>query len=369
MTIRLLYTGEEAYNAAGGLHDGASYLNNILAQAHVDLDKAFGLAGGSVVVEGFYENKTSLDTQYVGAIQDPSLIDTSGVPTTRLYQAYYKQDIGDTNILFGIYDLQTEFGSTKPMDVFFNGAYNWTTTLDQSGLNGPSTYPSTSLAFRIHEKLGRHWRFLAAVLDGVPDSAKDPRTTAVNVNKTNSALLIGEVDYLLTKTTKFLAGYWDYTGEFPIISQYNSASPMRQGFGSAGGYVGASTRLYSPAPRRGLDVFATFGVGDATRQIVDRSLNVGFTYTGLLSERPTDKFGIAAGIAHAGGAYQDMQAALNDKTYACETNFELTYRAQVNNWLVVQPDAQYWVHPNVSPSLRNDLLFIVHFEISHVFDL
>ena len=56
-----------------------------------------------------------------------------------MYQAYYKQDIGNTNLLFGIYDPETEFGITKPMDIFFNGAYAWTTTLDHSGLNGPST--------------------------------------------------------------------------------------------------------------------------------------------------------------------------------------------------------------------------------------
>jgi porin len=341
ITVRLLYTGEAAYNASGGLHDGVTYMNNVFADVHVDLATAFGWTGGSFVVQGYYENEDSLDTQYVGAIQDPSAIDTSGVATTRLYQVYYKQDIGDTNVLFGIYDLQTEFGSTKPTDVFFNGGYAWTTTLDQSGLNGPSTYPSTSLAFRIHQKFGAHWRVQAAVLDGVPDSVKDPRATAVNINKTNGALLIGEVDYLPTRTTKIMAGYWDYTGEFPLIFQPGVNPPQRQVFGSAGGYVGAATRLYSPAPRRGLDVFATFGFGDATRQIVDRSLNAGLTYTGLFDDRPLDRLGIAAGMAHAGNAYRQMQIASGEGVKTNETNFELTYRAHVNNWLVVQPDVQY----------------------------
>ena len=369
VTVRLLYTGEAAYNAAGGLHDGATYLNNVMADVHIDAATAFGWTGGSFVIQGFYENADSLDTQYVGAIQDPSAIDTSGVTTTRLYQAYYKQNLGDTNLLFGIYDLQTEFGSTKPMDIFFNGAYAWTTTFDQSGLNGPSTYPSTSLAFRIHQRLGAHWRIQAAVLDGVPDSVKDPRATAVNINKSNGALLIGEVDYLPTKTTKFMAGYWDYTREFPVIAPSGLNAPPRQEFGSAGGYVGAATRLYSPAPRRGLDVFATFGFGDASRQIVDRSFNAGLTYTGLLDDRPLDKLGVAAGIAHAGDAYQQMQIATGEGVKTNETNFELTYRAQVNSWLVLQPDVQYWVNPNVSPALKNDLLFMIHFEISHAFDL
>ncbi len=52
-----------------------------------------------------------------------------------------------------------------------------------------------------------------------------------------------------------------------------------------------------------------------------------------------------------------------------ETNFELTYRARITSWLTVQPDIQYWIHPNMDPTLKNDLLFMIHFEISHVFGL
>jgi porin len=369
VTVRLLYTGEAADNLAGGLHDGATYMNNVLAQVHVDADTAFGWTGGSFTAEGFYENQDSLDAQYVGAIQDPSVIDTSGVTVFRLYQAYYKQDLADTNLLFGIYDLQTEFGSTRPMDIFFNGAYAWSTTLDQSGLNGPSTYPSTSLAFRVREKLGAHWRVQAAVLDGVPDSAKDLRDTAVNINQNNGALLIAEVDYLPSRTTKIMAGYWDYTGKFPLIYQADLSGPQRQAFGSAGGYIGGATRLYSETARRGLDAFVTVGFGDATRQIVDRSLNAGLTYTGLLDDRPFDKLGIAVGIARAGDAYRQMQTALGNGVETYETNFEMTYRAQINDWLTVQPDVQYWINPGVDPVLKNDLLLMIHFEISHAFNL
>ncbi len=206
------------------------------------------------------------------------------------------------------------------------------------------------------------------MLDGVPDSTKDPRATSVNVNKNNGALLIGEIDYLPSRTTKIMAGAWDYTGTFALIDQHAQTVP-RQVFGSAGLYVGGATRLYSPARGRGLDVFATFGQADATRQLVDRSLNVGLTYTGLFDDRPTDRLGIATGIAHAGDAYRNMQTALHQASYEYETNFEITYRTQVNNWLAIQPDAQYWIHPGVTPTLKNDLLFIVHFEISHVFDL
>jgi porin len=369
ITIRLQYTGEAADNPVGGIHNGATYMNQVLAQFHVDTDKAFGWTGGSFVLEGFYENANSLDTQYVGAAQDPSVIDSSGVAMFRLYQAYYKQIIGDTNLLFGIYDLETEFGTTRPMDIFFNGAYAWTTTLDQSGLNGPSTYPSTSLAFRIRERLSQHWSVQAAVLDGVPDSLRYPNNNAININRAAGALLIAEVDYEPTRTTKILAGYWNYTGRFPALNQTNADGTQHEIFGSSGGYAGGTTRVYSQTARRGLDVFANIGLASAATDQIDRSLNLGLTYTGLFDARPADRLGFAVGVAHAGNPYRQMQIASGSRVETYETNFELTYRARITDWLTVQPDVQYWINPNMDPLLKNDLLFMIHFEISHVFRL
>ncbi len=369
VTIRLQYTGEGAENALGGIHDGATYMNNILAQLHVDTDRAFGWTGGRFVLDAFYENANSLDTHYVGAAQDPSVIDTSGVSMFRLYQAYYKQDFGNTNLLFGIYDLETEFGTTPPMDIFFNGAYAWTTALDQSGLNGPSTYPNTALAFRARQTLTDQWSVQAALLDGVPDSFRHPNVNAINFNAANGAMVIAEADYTPTRTTKLLAGYWAYTGEFPALNRTNADGTQRQVYDSYGGYIGGATRLYSQTARRGLDGFANIGVASGRTQQIDRSLNFGLTYTGMLDARPFDRLGFAVGLAGAGSAYKNMQIAAGNAVQNIETNFELTYRARITSWLTVQPDIQYWIHPNMDPTLKNDLLFMIHFEISHVFGL
>ena len=370
VTIRLEYTGEVADNAAGGLHDGATYMNQALAQISVDAATALGWTGGRFDLEGFYENRNSLDTQYVGAIQDPSAIDTSGVTLFRIYQAFYSQQIGTrTNVLVGIYDLATEFDETKTSDLFFNGAYGWNTTLDQSGVNGPSTYPDTALALRITEKLGRRWRIKAAVLDGVPDSAKDPRAMAVNLNKSNGALIIGEADYIASRTTKLMAGAWGYTGSFPALEPDNADGTQRRVYGSEGGYVGGTTRLYSLSAHRGIDAFANIGVANGRVQIVNASIDGDLSYTGLFSSRPFDKLGVAVGAAHAGDSYRNLQIAEGNAVETYETNFELTYRTPINNWLTVQPDIQYWINPGVTPMQKNDLLFMLHFEVSHLFDL
>lgn len=368
VTVRLQYTGEVAYNAVGGLHDGVTYMNNVDAQVSVDTNRAFGWEGGRFLVDGFYENASSINRSYVGSIQDPSPIDADG-SVLRLYQAYYEQRIGDTNLLFGIYDIETEFGATKPMDTFFNGAYAWNSALDASGRNGPSTYPATSLAFRVRQKLSDEWTIKAAILDGVPDNPIKPRSNAVNFNKTNGALLIGEVDYTPIRNTKVMVGFWDYTGRFDSFTQTDAAGAPRQLNGSRGGYVGGATRVYSQPHGRGLDIFATLGIADGSTDPVAGSLNFGATYTGLLDSRPKDRLGLAFGIVQASDAFRRAQNVVFDRVSKFERNIELTYRAPINEWLTLQPDIQYISHAGFNGGLKDDVLFLLHFEFARAFGL
>jgi porin len=370
--LKLQYTGEAWDNATGGLHTGTVYMQNVDAQVRVNTDKAFGWTGGKFFIEGFYNSSRSLDTQYVGAAQDPSVIDTSGVRTYRLYQAYYDQDLGKTDLLLGLYDLQNDFGNTKPMDVFFNGAYAWTTTLDQSGLqnlNGPSTYPNTALAFRVRQEIDKEWSVQGALADGMADSVTDPRATTAEFKGKFGVFGIGEVDYEPMPRTKLMAGYWDYTGKFMTQNQFNPDGSVRQVYGSNGGYIGGATRLYTLEGIRGLDGFVNLGLADPTVNQIDRSLNAGLTFTGLLDARPRDRLGFAIGTAGAGDPFKHAQIAAGNGVQSYETNFELTYRAKITDWLTVQPDIQYWIHPNFDPTLKNDLLFGLHFEIGHLFNL
>jgi len=368
-TLKLQYTGETWDNAAGGLRTGLVYIHNVDGQIYVNTDKAFGWTGGSFLIEAFYNNSRSLDTQYVTSAQDPSAIDTSGVSMVRLYQAYYKQDWGDTSLLAGIYDLETEFGSTRPMELFFNGAYAWTFTLDQSGLTGPSTYPNTAPAVRFRQYFGDDWSVQAAVLDGVSDSVKKPGDNTVIFNKRYGLMAIGEVDYQPLPRTKIMAGYWNYTGQFQALDEYNPDGSARSVSGSSGGYVGAATRLYTEQGRRGLDGFVNFGFADGKVNQVTRQINAGLNYTGLFADRPTDQLGLAAGLALDGAPYRHSLLDQGDGVYHSELNLELTYRARLTSWLTVQPDFQYFVHPNMDPTLKNDVLFGLHFEIGHLFDL
>jgi porin len=166
-----------------------------------------------------------------------------------------------------------------------------------------------------------------------------------------------------------MAGYWGYTGKFMTQNDFNADGSQHEVYGSDGGYIGGATRLYTIEGKRGLDGFANLGFADPVVNQTDRSLNAGLTLTGPFEDRSFDKFGVAVGIAGDSEPYKKAQIAAGNGVHNYETNFEMTYRAPITDWLTIQPDIQYWIHPNYDPALQNDLLVGVHFEIGHVFDL
>lgn len=369
--LRLQYTGE-AWENHGGLQTGNDYMANYFASLKIDTDKAFGWTGGKFVVSGFYNSGPSLNENFVGAVQDPSAIDVDGRNLLRLYQVYYDQNFGSTDVRFGVMDLETEFGVTRPMDSFFNGAFAWTSTFDvsgQGGLNGPSTYPNTAFGVRVRQIINDQWSVQGAVVNGMADEAASPQSNSVNFNNSSGALAIVEIDYTPIARTKIMAGYWMYTGLMDTQSQYSADGALRQARGSDGAYVGGTTRLYTIKDARGLDAFVNFGIADSTVNLVDRSVNAGLNWTGLFDARPQDKLGFGIGVAHAGGPFQQAQLVQGDTAYAYETAFELTYRAVLTDWLTVQPNIQYTVHPGFDRTVKNDLLFGLHFEMGHLFNL
>jgi porin len=368
--LRLNYTGE-AWQNSGGLQNGNDYMANYFATLSINTDKAFGWTGGRFVVSGFYNSGPSLNENFVGAFQDPSAIDVDGRSLLRLYQVYYDQKFGNTDIRFGVMDLETEFGITRPMDTFFNGAFAWTSTLDTSGagLNGPSTYPNTAFGVRIRQVINDQWSVQGAVVNGMADQAGYPQSNSINFNNSSGALAIAEVDYTPIARTKIMAGYWMYTGLMDTQNQYTDSGAIRQARDSNGGYIGGTTRVYTIKDGRGVDAFVNFGIADSTVNLVDRSVNAGLTVTGLFDTRPGDKLGVGVGVARAGQPFQQAQLALGNPVYTYETVFEVTYRAVLTDWLTVQPNIQYTVHPGFDGTVKNDFLFGLHFEMGHLFNL
>jgi porin len=235
-------------------------------------------------------------------------------------------------------------------------------------MNGPSTYPDTSLGVRIRQTINDQWSVQGAVVNGMADRGGD-QSNSIDFNSRFGVLAIAEVDYVPIARTKIMMGYWTYTGLLDTQNQFTDDGAIRQVRGSQGAYIGGTTRLYTIKDARGLDAFVNFGIADSRVNEVDRSFNAGLTWTGLFDARPRDKMGFGVGVARAGAGLQDAQFAQGTPIYGYETSFEITYRAVLSDWLTVQPNIQYIVHPGFDRALKNDFLFGLHFEMGRLFNL
>ena len=367
--FKLTYTGE-AWDNRGGAQTVTNYMQSLDGSLSIDADKlgwrgarfymeAVGIAGHSLISES-------------GALSGPSAIDgLAAVNTFRLYQAYYEQRIFRTDVLLGIYDLQTQFASTRPMDLFFNRSFAWSTPLTFSGLQGGLNlplYPNSQLGLRIKHEINEQLSVKFGLLNAQADNPNGPWNTDVQFNNKWGALAIGEVDYSPVARTKIMAGYWALTGKFTSGDRFNADGTPHQYYGTSGGYLGAATRVYTIDGGRAVDVFANYGFANPDANAVNQSLSAGMTVTGLFDTRPHDRFGLAIGYLHVS---QDSFFARFPFNATYEVPIELTYRAQIADWLTVQPNIQYIHNPTVqlTPTKKDDFVFGLHFEISHLLNL
>lgn len=349
LLFQVTYTSELIGNAAGGLRRGARYLDNLDIVFEADLEKTVGWTGAQLHLYGLYNNGSSI-SDLVGDRHIVSNIET-GVRAFRLYEAWIDQTFGEhVSLRAGLYDLNSEFDALDSSGLFVGSAHGIGTDFGQTGQNGPSIFPSTSLAARLQVEPASGWAVRAAVLDGVPGDPARPGRTVIRLNRDDGALLVGEVQAPLG-AGKLLLGHWRYTARFDRTDGGGIAR------GNAGSYIRAELPL-SATPGRRVDGFARFGTAAGRFNMFDFFLSTGLKFTGWIPGRDADEFGIALA---AGFTSEPWRAATG--AAASEIAIEATWRTQLAPWLAVQPHAQYIRRPSADPAIADALVLGIRTEI------
>ena len=350
--IDATYTFDLWRAASGGVRRGTRYLDNLDVVAEADMERLIGWDGAFIHIYGLYNNGRSL-TDLLGDAQATSNIET-GTKAVRLYEAWINQRIGTSaSLKVGLYDLNSEFDALDAGGLFMGSAHGIGTDISQSGLNGPSIFPSTSLSARIAFEPAAGWTVRAAILDGVPGHPSRPKRTAIKLGGGDGALLIGEIEAPLPEG-KLLFGHWSYTAHF---DDFASGSAR----GNDGWYVRGEHRLTheTAQPDQGLSGFFRLGIANGRFNTFGSFASAGLNYKGPIKGRDKDQMGIAVATAFTSSRYR--LTVPSDKS---EVAFELTYRASVADWLSVQPNVQYVINPGANPSLRNAIAFGLRTELT-----
>lgn len=355
------YAGDYFSTLSGGIQLDDSYINNLIMNAGFDLKKIAGIDGMSFYLSGLGINGGTF-LENTGAMQGISNL--AGANHWKLYEAWLEQNFlnEDISVLFGLYDLNSEFDIRESSGIFINPSFGIGFDFAQSGKNGPSIFPYTSLALRIRYNLSESLQILTAVFDGVPGSLTDEKGFQVQWGLDEGTLLSTELIFSSSQYEyrknycKYSIGGWYYTSDFE-----NQATGIKEN-GNFGIYVSGEQFVYSETTsnKEGLALFGRIGIANSSFNPSDYSVLGGINYKGLIPGRNEDVFGFAFTSIHLTDEFRDAERS----SLEFETILELTFSFQLNEWLRLQPDFQYIFNPVLAPEASHAFVAGVRTEIS-----
>ncbi len=262
--------------------------------------------------------------------------------------------------------------------LFVNSSHGIGPDFSQSGRNGPSIFPATSVSARLRVQGGNRFYFQSAVLDGVPGDPNNPRGTHISFRRGDGLLMAWEGAVLSGAssdgwssrladpgyTGKIAVGVWAYTGTYEDVRKHSGPPQFHKG--SYGFYVLGERSVYREPgdASQGLSLFARFGVAEPRVNRFAAYTGIGAVYTGPFSRHPEDQIGIAIATAYNGLPYRRDQRMAGHRVDAAEVNIEMSYLYVVSSRITVQADGQLIINPNTDPALRNSVASTLRIQVS-----
>ncbi len=371
-TFGLLYRADVLSNVSGGLKHGTMALGNLDAKADFDLDRLAGWSGVSAGVHAIWSHGSKPNRYLIGSLQGIDNIEVE-TNTAKIFQAWIeKQWLDDRfSVRFGLYDLNSEFYVSHCSGIFLHPSPGIGSEMAQTGVNGPSVFPVSSVAVRLRVRPTAETYLQLAVLDGVPGDPDNPRGTHIQFNDGDGTLRAAEVGFIpslaknaetlgLSPTDKYAVGVWSYTARFGDLTETDAGGDPLMRDSNRGFYVLAERTVHAAVHGGHVDAFARYGRANDDLNPLSSYTQLGLVATGMITSRPADQFALSWTQAHTGSKYRQLVPG-SDRH---ESVWELTWRTLVNDWLIVQPNAQYIVNPGADPGTGDSLLLGVRFEIS-----
>jgi porin len=373
MRLGIDYTGDYMANVHGGLARKGEYLGNLDVTLAWNTRHSFERDLGTLFLYGLFDHG-GRPTQNVG---DAQFVDNIEAPdSAKIYEAWWEKTLFSeyASLLLGLYDVNSEFYALDSAGIFINSSFGIGAALGNSGVNGPSIFPTTSLGARLKVEPAAGYEFQTAVLDGVPGDPNRPKGTRIEFNHGDGVFVIAEIarrwSYLPVRETaedsgrekrrhvrrlepqppnglRIAAGAWLYTGKIPHVSQTDPNGQPEEHKGHPGAYLIAEidAERISALEVGGLTSFLQLGWADGDVQQFAGYVGTGVQYTGLIPGRPMDSCGFGVAAAFNGDAYKDAARAQGESPSDAEVALEWTYEARLTPWLSLQGDLQYVIDP------------------------
>jgi porin len=362
---RLILVTDVAGDPTGGRSQGATAPSSVELSLLFDLDRIFGLSGGSMFTSFSYRWGSSLSANYIGNVFSTQQI--FGFQTYRVIDVSYQQTLFDHHV-------ELRLGRFATTDDFLVSAYNagfmsnafcgnpFGILLDTVGM---TAYTGTWAAL-VEVKPTERSYVMAGVYNGDPAIRANERH-GVDFSLDGPPFAITEVGYQING----LPGDSQLLGNYKLGAWYDDAqfTNFESGVkerGSAGFYVlfdQVVLPFSNPGSNRGLGIFGSVTVApDSDIQQLPLFVTAGVSARGIFDARPRDAISSGVASGHFSGdlrrAQQNGQVTGPPGGQDYETVVELTYRFDFrNSAFFIQPDLQYIIQPGGTSHLDNALVF------------
>jgi porin len=336
---QLLYIGDGVYGFSGPFSNQSTMMDNLLLNLTVDSEQLIHLKKNTMffTVLGTWGGSPN---NIIGSAQGIDNIEANN-RTALLYQAWTEQKLLDDHlaVLVGLYDFNSEFAVTDSALIFIMPPMGAPAEIAQTGVNGPSVYPVTSLAARVKITPSDKWYIMLGAFDGVPGNPNHPYGTHVDLVKNNGLFWALENGVNLgtdNRKYKFAVGSWFYTQTTSALLDWQ---PSRN-YGLYG-MVDIPVYRVSKDSERGINVFLRPGIANTQVNMFSPAIGGGVYWKGPLAKRPDDAFGVAFSYADSTA---DYVLANQPTALLAENLVEATYSLEINKHLVLQSSLE-WVLP------------------------
>ena len=344
VAFQLSYTGSFMDHLHGGFRRGANWQGLLDLAMLVDLEKVAGWRGAILHAEGIWVQGPSASSMaYIGNINEVSNIQGLAA-TARAYHVWLQQRLWADKLRFtiGWMTLDTDFMISPSANLFINSALG---PIQTWNINfATPVYPLAAPGFLAEWQVDERHELQLGVYDGNTGGERGNRrssNTRLGTDDGAAILLEGARSHEIAGragTVKLGTG-WN-TG----LTTQNATGDLVHGNGHF--YAMLDQTLVpgrdKDAPDR-LTFFTRIGrVIHPGRSMVDFALDVGVTGSGL---RPADQWGLMMMSSRFSRSFVNATLAGGGSSSNRETTLELTYKAQFNPHLALQPTLQHIIDP------------------------
>ncbi len=373
ITPRLILVTDLAGNPRGGRSRGATAPSSVELSLFFDLEKIFGLKGGSVFASFSERWGHNLSAKHIGNTFSTQQI--YGFQTWRVIDVSYQQKLFDDRV-------ELRVGRFAAMDDFLVSPYNFG-FMQNAFCGNPFgillNAPGMSAYYGAWAALGkvkptRRSYVMTGVYNGDP-RMRDNKYHGVNLSAKGPLFAINEAGYQINglpgdgrRLGNYKLGAWYDRAR---LTDFESGAETRGSWGYYGLFDQVLVPFGSPDSNRGFGVFGSVTVApDPRTQQLPLFVTAGVSARGLFDARPRD----VAGLAVASGYFSEdlKRAQRNGRPLGPaggipdhETVVELTYRIDLRKGaFFIQPDLQYINRSGGTGDFRNALVLGAQFGIN-----